>query len=195
MTVDERINLLLKDYDQGHTEYQIENFIVGSEVHPWHRYCQCLREISARHDLLMEKERNRILLASEIVDLQQKGHRWLFRKKKYQVKVENKKRDLRTLTLGIMEVRRELDIFLKIAMEMRRQNGYESLNFERRKILEGEAWREKAKYMLCMDLFCIGRPSKQTVEFIYKLPKAVKRELLMEIDPRDKQKIIEYLIE
>jgi hypothetical protein len=193
--INEKIDILLKDYEPGHTEYQIENFIVGSEVHPWHRYCQCLREISARNGLLKEKERGLILLTAEINDLESRRRRWLSRRQKHLVKIENKKKAGRNLTLEILEVRREIKIFIKIGMEMRSRYDYGSLNFERRKILEAEAWREKAKYMLCMDLFCIGRPSKQTVEFIYKLPKAVKRELLMQIDPRDKQKIIEYLIE
>lgn len=164
------IKALLKDFEPGHTEYQIRNFIVGSEVHPWHQYMQCLREIDGRVRILRRPDRER----------------------KSRFKFWRRKRNGRLP--ANRSVRRELAHFINIAVELRERHNFGSLSGEQKKILESESWREKAKFMLCMDIFCMGRPSKPTVEFIYKLPKKEKRELLMEVDPRNKQKVIEYLV-
>ena len=173
------IDALLKDFDGGHTEYQIENFIVGTEIHPWHQYVQCLREIGSRYEAI---KNSRESLKSNV-----RRKFLFFRSKPKKKKIDQAKR-------SIAKNEKELNHFLEIAIEIKKQFGGE-LTEEKKKVLEAEAWREKAKYLLCMDLFCIGRPSKQTIEFIYKLPRETKRELLMNVDPRDQKKIIEYLIE
>jgi hypothetical protein len=186
----EKIDFLLKDYEPGHSEYQIKNFIIGSEIHCWHRYKQCLREIAGRKETL-ENSRQMIFLAQKQIE---NLSRSIFK---------TKKRNLKIKELQIQKIRNqktansclnELIHFVKAAFEIRKKYGFENLNYEKKQILEADAWREKAKFMLFMDLFCIGRPSKQTMEFVYKLPKAIKRELLTQIDPRDQQKIKEYLI-
>lgn len=164
------IDKLLKDFDSGHTEYQIRNFIVGSEVHAWHQYMQCLREIHARKNFLISSN-HKI----------KKGLK--FWKKKIEMPNSEDKK-----------IKREMALLIKIALELRKKYNFENLSQDKKNILESEAWREKAKFMLCMDLFCIGRPTKETIDFIYKLPKKTKRELLTDVDPRDRQKIIEYLV-
>jgi hypothetical protein len=183
------IDILLKDFEPNHTEYQIKNFIIGSEIHPWHQYGQCLREIAGRRGVMLEKRNALKVLDEKIKRLEA---RRLFKKKSETEKAFGRRVELLT---QIAEISRELNCFVKCAIDIRRQYGFEKLSLEQKKILEAEAWREKAKYMLCMDLFCIGRPSRQTVEFVYKLPKKVKRELLTSIDPRNQQAIIEYLVE
>jgi hypothetical protein len=193
MEMDQKtIDVLLRDYESDHTEYQIKNFIVGSEVHPWHQYKQCLREIAARHDNLKTKTEN--LKAIDEQRSRLKGRRLFFRKKrKIQIAKINEIRPRLLKSIG--ELNREVDCFVKIALEIRRKFGFERLSGEQKMVLESAAWREKAQYMICMDLFCIGRPSKQTIEFVYKLPKEVKRELFTKMMELNKDNVQHFLIE
>jgi F0F1-type ATP synthase delta subunit len=184
--MDDIIDILLKDFEPNHSEYQIKNFIIGSQVHPWHQYNQCLREIAARHGAIKEKQRELDLF--EIETKRRKARGWFKRKTR---PIENRAKTLNE----IAEIERELNCFLKIAIEIRRQHGFENLSFEKKSVLEAAAWREKAQYMICMDLYCIGRPSKQTIEFIYKLPKEVKRELFSQMMKLNKDNIQNFLIE
>jgi hypothetical protein len=189
------INDLLKDHTAGHSEFQIKNFIVGSEAHPWHRYKQCLREIAGRKESI-ELGEQEIRYMEEDIGRLKKWDKFnpFFRKKRSRmlaILLAKRKAGLKSITNNV----RELERFVQAAVAIRKSSGFEKLSIEKKRYLEAEAWREKAKFMLCMDLFCTGRPTKQTIEFIYKLPREAKRELLMEVDPSNQKKIIEYLIE
>ena len=48
--IDSEIKILLNDEELNHSNFQIENFIVGSQVGKWAQYKQCLREISSRFE-------------------------------------------------------------------------------------------------------------------------------------------------
>jgi effector-binding domain-containing protein len=190
--IEKKIGILSRDYQSEHTEYQIRNFIIGSEVHPWHQYKQCLREIAKRYENLKIKKDS--LKAINSGDSKLKGRRVFFRKKqKNNISKINAMRS--RLLKSISEINRELKHFVNIAMEIRHKHGFEELSDERKKYLEAEAWREKAKYMLCMDLFCIGQPSKQTMEFVYKLPKDVKRGLIGQLAKIKREEVKQYLID
>jgi hypothetical protein len=185
------IEILLKDFQANHSEYQIENFIVGSEIHPWHRYQQCLREISSRKDGLIDQSE-----ALESIDLKLKelNRRRFFRRKKSARLLSKKKRQRLKIIKSIAATHRELDCFFKIALDMRNEYGFDSLSGEQKKMLEAEAWREKAKWMICLDFFCFGQPSKSTLEFVFKLPKNVKRDLILDMANMDRRNVEHFLI-
>ena len=51
----ELIKNLLKDYEGCHSDFQIDNFIIGSQGDAWAQYKQCLREINGRVEILESK--------------------------------------------------------------------------------------------------------------------------------------------
>jgi hypothetical protein len=186
-----KIDALLMDYEPGHTPFQIKNFIVGAEVHPWHRYKQCLREIAGRRESIESGTKTIKRLEARIGRLRRK----IFKTRKARYEAEDLIEQKLKLVRKMQNIAREMSGFAREAISIKSRHNFGQLSIEQKKILEFEAWREKAKFMLCMDLFCTGRPTKQTIEFIYKLPREAKRELLMEVDPSNQKKIIEYLIE
>ena len=49
---DIEIKKLLNDHQELHSEFQIENFIIGNQGDKWAQYKQSLREIKARYEKL-----------------------------------------------------------------------------------------------------------------------------------------------
>src|SRR5512139_1594951 len=70
-----KVEKLLADYRPEHSEFQIENFIVGCG-HPWGQYKQALRELSARHSAVLESSEQIRELKNEI---DKRRRRWLWR--------------------------------------------------------------------------------------------------------------------
>lgn len=186
------IESLLKDYENGHTAFQIKQFIVGSQAHPFHRYKQCLREIAGRHETIKSNRIKLNKIENRIKKV--KLRLFFFRKTKRKIltilEIERK-----SLIAANYDTSRELNNFVSIGLELRRKFGFENLSIKQKELLDADAWREKAKYMLALDLFSMGSPSKQTAEFIYMLPQSIKKELFNELIKMDRQKIINYLIE
>jgi hypothetical protein len=197
------IEIMLGDLEKTHSEYQIENFIVGCEVHPWHRYKQALRELASRREAVIDLNDKLSYLEGEIKRMQGRRyryfHRWRLKTAKektidfYQLKI--KKRERKKLIISIAGNKKERKCFARIATQIRRKHGFDSLTYEKRKAIEAEAWREKAKWMVCLDYFCLGQPSKQTIEFIAKFPKAIRRELINDIAKITRNEVTQYLID
>jgi len=189
-----QINDLLKDHAAGHSDFQIENFIVGSEAHPWHRYKQCLREIAGRKESI-ELGEQEIRYMDEDIRRLKKWDKFnpFFRKKRTRmIAILMAKR--KAGSKSIKNNARELHIFVESAVTIRESFGFEKLSIEKKRYLEADAWREKAKWMICLDMFCFGNISKATLEFTYKLPKAVKRELIMQLSDLNREKLQNYLV-
>jgi len=189
-----QINDLLKDHAAGHSDFQIENFIVGSEAHPWHRYKQCLREIAGRKESIEMGEQEIRYMEEDIGRLKKWDRFSPFSRKKRSrmIAILMAKR-----TAGLNSIRnnaRELQRFVESAVAIRESHGFKNLSAEKKRYLEADAWREKAKWMICLDMFCFGNISKPTLEFTYKLPKAVKRELIMQLKDLTREKLQNYLI-
>lgn len=191
--MDERIKILLRDHEPRHSGYQIEQFIIGQEVHDWHRYKQCLREISRRVEIIEDQGDAIELMKIEIRELMTKS--WFSKKKtgKREIEIRQKKRHLKRMVMALISTKEELQKFVKIASEIRKKNGFGRLDRDKKRLLESEAWREKAKFMLALDLFCTGSPSPNTIEFVQKLPKKIKREIVEEVKSPDHFR--RYLIE
>jgi hypothetical protein len=189
--IKEKLKILLKDNQEGHSEFQIKNFIINSQIHPWHRYKQCLREIAGRKESVESGAKQALVLGLEIKKLKRK----LFLRKKNASKISELNYQKRSALKSARKAERELNLFVNVALELRENYNYHNLSFEQKELLEAEAWREKARYMFFIDLYCIGQPSKQTIEFIYMLPKKIKRDLFLQMGEIDKKKIHNYLIE
>lgn len=193
MKDDRIIKLLLRDHESRHSDYQIEQFIVGQEVHDWARYKQCLREIAKRVEIIEDQGDSIDLAKLEIRELTRGGRFFKRRDKKKEIEIRQKKRVLFRMVASLISVKQELNVFIRIASALRKKNGYDRLDREKKKLLESEAWREKAKFMLAMDLFCAGSPGSNTIEFVQKLPRGIRKEVVEEV--RGPEHFRRYLIE
>jgi hypothetical protein len=189
------IDIMLKDLDKAHSEYQIENFIVGSEVHPWHQYKQALREIASRREALVDQNEKLSFIESEIKRFERWRPRFGRKKQIHYIRLTQEKRKRKKLIVDIANNEEEMNCFVRCAAEIRHMQGFNSLTFEKRKAIEAEAWREKAKWMICLDLYCFGKPSKGTIEFITKLPKSIRRELIIKLSVIKPEEVKQYFLD
>jgi hypothetical protein len=97
--------------------------------------------------------------------------------------------------VGCSATKREMAIFLKIAKRLRKRLRWDALSAEQKKQMERMAWFEKARQMLAVDLICSRghSVSKSTVEFVMKLPKAMRVELIDEIQ-KGSHRLIEWAV-
>jgi len=175
--------LLLSDYRPEHSEFQIENFILGSQGNEWARYRQALRELAARHDGFVESGKRIADLGEQI---ERERRRWFGRGKAKQLERE---RD------GLKKQRkskaREYCAFYRIARELKRKIG--EISADRRRELEAEMWIDKARRMAAIDLLSIGGLQRSTVEFIASFPGESRRKILFDLRPENRQRLLSIL--
>ena len=129
----ELIKNLLKDYQPKHSQFQIDNFIIGNQGCNWSKYKQALREIDGRYNSLIGQKED-----LELFDLK-RVWRWPFGRKA-QIRAIRRKRDRQTLADNIAETERELRRFVEIAVKLKERIG--KLDYEKRKVLESDSWRQ-----------------------------------------------------
>lgn len=163
-----KIKRLLEDYQELHSDFQIEYFIIGSQGNAWAQYKQCLREIKGRlQSIAGDKAQAKILE----IELKQKKFFWPSRLNREKNKLDKKSKELRISLIydTIKERERELDKFVEIASRLKAKIG--STNTEIRRELEAEMWIDKGRKMIIMDRLMGGlRP--QTIEYVLSLPNA-----------------------
>lgn len=167
------IKKLMDDYQEGHSDFQIENFIIKSQGSRWMQYQQCLREIKGRINIISKWESRKI------------------KKRFFKRRISRSKKPP-----NVIRAEREMEIFVKLAKEFKRDLG--EITPDRRKYLEEQSWFEKAKRMIGVDLLVSNGQgiSKATIEFILQLPGSYRKELVLGIlnDPQYKRKMIEWII-
>ncbi len=57
-TIKKDVEYFLKDFEDRHSDIQIEYFIVKAQGHPFFQYRQCLREIKARWSTIKDNEKS-----------------------------------------------------------------------------------------------------------------------------------------
>ena len=170
---DEILNLM-KDFQEGHSDFQIKNFIIRCQGNNWMQYQQCLREIKGRLNLIAGWESKKI------------------KKRFFRRRINGDRKPP-----NIRRAERELEIFVGMAKELKKVLG--EITAEKRKHLETQAWIEKARRMVGIDLIASrgAGVSKQTIEFILQLPKDSRRELVSKLlsnDANEKTKMIEWIL-
>jgi hypothetical protein len=181
---DIKIKKLMADNQELHSDFQIDNFIIGNQGDRWAQYKQCLREISGRRENIRLKKSEAELLR---LDIDRKKIYWPSRygRKKAKIKRQEKLKRFEDLRAIISEYERELSRFLKHALELKRHFG--NINRERRQQLELESWTAKGRKMAAIDRVLTGRISHQTFEFILSLPIESQHSILDKILPDDVQ--------
>lgn len=172
----EQVDKLLEDFQTKHSQFQIDNFIVGNAGDDWACYKQALRELAGRkNNLITLKERLEISdLGPSII---KKFIRAFRRKPLRQIDANRNARARAELVSQIAETERELSRFLELARRLKRK--FESLSEADRAELEAKSWLAKARRLAFVDsIINHGQPTKQTVEFILALPKDMQAEAL-----------------
>jgi coenzyme F420-reducing hydrogenase delta subunit len=187
MNIDE----ILKDYESKHSEYQIENFIVGMQVGDWAKYKQCLREIKNRVETLQGLKEE-----LEIERLKSNGYfniaTSISRRKRRLKEIGRvrKKRALKALDDDIISTEREISKFFEVAKKLKEEIG--DLTPEKRDLLEADSWFQKARQMAAIDMICDHGLSKPTFEMILALPEKDKNTILTELGScKDPRKLLE----
>jgi hypothetical protein len=180
MTVDEQVTELLRDYEEGHSSFQIAHFIVGAEgPTAWGMYQQALRELKKRQDMLVEIELD--------LDLARHGRRcwrrfdrvlgWLW--VPWRIRAKRAARRYAGLIDTREDVRREFEEFLGHAEMLKRQLGKVD-----HAVLEAQRWRAKAVLLATVDLETHRILSPRTVDFMLNLPREMRQEVCHELGRR-----------
>jgi len=175
------IENLLKDKQGHHSEFQIENFIVGGEGDSWAQYKQSLREIESRYETILS-EREALIIEKKRIENFKKdanGNRAWYNEKirAYHKRLENAK-----------DVKRELYKFVDLALKLKEEIG--EIYFEKRHQLESESWTAKGIKLAAIDFLTSGRLSAQTAEFILSLPKKSQVEVFTKISSNKPFKLL-----
>jgi len=178
---------LLEDYQELHSEFQIENFIVGNQGDRWAQYKQCLREIKARNETIISDT-----IQLKIIESSRKHKMFSWLKKIGRHKIEIKGAigvdKFTALKNTIKERERELECFFKIAKKLKEEIG--EITEEKRYQLESESWKNKGIKLAAIDFLCSGRLSPQTAEFILSLPKDSQVEIFTKISENKPFKLL-----
>ena len=171
------IEKLLKDHQSCHSEFQIDNFIVGNQGYDWSQYKQALREIDGRYQSLIGQKEE-----LEIFDLKKYWRRSFGRRA--EIRLARRKRIRLAMVDGIAETERELNRFVELALKLKQEIG--DLGNGKREMLESNSWRQKALRMAGIDLIVNGRIGQPTMELVLALPKKDRDEVLMILSPQAK---------
>jgi hypothetical protein len=155
------IEKLLMDYRSKHSEFQIDNFIIGNQGCVWSEYKQALREIHGRYISLISQKED-----LEMFDLK-KSWRWPFGRRSSIIK-SRRERSRFALANGISETERELDRFVELAVELKKEIG--DIDPVKRQVLEADSWLQKSVRMAAVDLIVNGRIGQSTIGMIISLP-------------------------
>ena len=167
-----KINELLKDYRELHSEFQIDNFIIGSQGDAWAQYKQCLREIKSRRDTLSGDY-------AKLKAIEHMAKKRFFITSKSMAKTKIVREQIKPLLYAIAERERELKRFMEIATELKKNIG--ELTEEKRARLEADSWINKGRRLAAIDILCMGRISPQTADFILSLPERASFDLIEEV--------------
>ena len=179
----DNVEKLLSDFRPEHSEFQMENFIIGEGGHPWERYKQALRELSARHSAMIESGYRIHELKKHIAKERAK---WFGRGR-----VNGHEAKLTALKDSRKSKAREYYTFYRIARDLKKQLG--EITPKRRRELEAEMWLDKARRMAALDLMTTGGIQRQTAEFLTSLPREQRRGLFRELMPENRQKLLTIL--
>ena len=177
-----KIDDMLKDYQEFHSEFQIKHFIIGIQGDTWAQYKQCLREVRARIESLKSDKIQLRILQSKKNKKKTFWPKWLNRRKIDISKNSNVTgTGIESLEDTIKGRERELNCFVKIAGKLKEQIG--EVTDERRQQLELESWTAKGRRMVKIDQILTGRISHQTFEFVLSLPVQSQQIILEGIFP------------
>jgi len=170
----DRVKKLLADYEDRHTDFQIDNFIVGCAGDAWAQYKQALREIKARYDILKGKYPRLKRVRAGLDALKERAG-----DKRSRINYQRLYSLYKSLAADVSKTYGEFKRFVALAEALKAEIG--EITPEKRKRLEQQSWVNKARRLVAIDVISSGRIGPQTVDFIFSLPTPMAFELLGEI--------------
>lgn len=181
---------LFKDHQTGMSDFQ-DDYLVTAKAGgtAYGQYKQALRETYRRFRGLRELiygDRGRKMLDIEIDELQEKFDSMEEGREKDKLEIKLKHRIMirEESDRAIKDTYREFMRFYQQASALKEKVG--ELTPQRRRELEIDMWRYKAKGMVCSDLTHSKYLSPKTLEFISVMPKNVKQELFEILQDKSK---------
>jgi hypothetical protein len=172
------IKKLLADHRSGHSDFQVDHFVVGAEVNPWAQYKQALREVAGRWESI-----ETMRLDLQVLEATPPPKRVFAIGARYRVPARIRRvkweREVARLRAAIASTERELSRFVELAVDLKKQIG--ELTEDERARLEAESWADKARRMAQIDYLVAGAISRQTIEFIEHFPRPMRQRLLIEV--------------
>jgi hypothetical protein len=182
--ITKKVEKLFLDFHPEHSEFQIENFIIGGQGGTWAQYRQVLRELGGRHEGV-KAFRSEIICKKKEVETERR--KWF----KNRRKIERLLKEIESSKASFKPKAREYFTLCRLATNLKRKIG--EITPQKRRELEAEMWVEKARRMAAIDLISIGGLHRSTVEFITSFPRELRRQIFSDLRPENRQKLLSIL--
>lgn len=185
MTLDETVDQLLLDCQDGHSSFQIAHFIVGAEGPTiWGMYQQALRELRKRRDILADIDLELELARHARHCWSTVGRLlgWLWTP--LRIRATRTTRRYANLLTARDSTYREFAEFLDHAKKLNAQLGDVD-----RSTLEAQQWRARGLAMAAGDLHFNGALSTRAIEFLMGLPVGMREEIAEELRGVQKKRL------
>lgn len=182
----------LNDHQEGHSEFQIERFIVTrGNWTPYGRYKQVLRELDKRQRGLEELQTRRRFL---LIDRDEAARslasfcrfvtdslwwRSAFHRRRAEIQLWQIDASLIRVDGEIETATRERTHFERLAEELRPQVG--ELTDERRRMLDEELWDIRVRAMAAADLITRRNLSEPTLDLLLSMPLTMRTAVLRDV--------------
>jgi len=179
-----RIEYLISLHEEYHSEFQLKNFVIGSALTPYAKWKQVLAELRGRWRGYLSAIDEEKLLKLQIEKIARKSRFLIFSrnaKLRSEIKLNRLRSDLSILKFNNSHQKREIDILLKIANELSEKYKFDRLSYADLTELEAQIWIEKARYLAGLDIFCFKGISKETADFMFRLPVEDRKRILEDI--------------
>jgi len=182
----EIIENLLKDHQGHHSNFQIENFIVGCSGDAWAQYKQALREIESRYEIILDARTKLISHKKSMQKIKRSLNGDKRKIKSYGLRVGAYRKELE----NAQDVKRELKKFVELAVRLKSEIG--EVDSKKRQALETKSWKNKGVRMAAVDVLATGAISHQTYDFIFSLPKESQLELFKALSTKKPWELLGY---
>ena len=182
------IENLLKDNQNRHSDFQLENFVIKNKGNLWVQYKKALGELQFRYDEIQNHEAKKDQLGA--LKKNKKFKALSFFSKKRRGFLSKLSIDIRSNQKKIDNTYAEFNCILKIAKELKKEVG--EVTDERRQQLELESWTAKGLKLAAIDILSSRTISKQTYEFIFSLPKDSQVRILKTFSSHHPMKVLGF---
>ena len=176
---------LINDYEEGHSQYQIDNFITkmnGGSLYG--QYKQALRELHTRFIAVRQLyfKRERLIIDIEELETEIRGDNYFSRFDKNRAKLDlNEKRLLLDeCDISFASTEKEFKRFLQQCIWLKNEIG--PINEESKKKLEEDAWLYWTKEKLAVELITHGNFSLDSMKMLHSSSQNVKENIFNSIN-------------
>lgn len=182
------LNDLLKDYQTGQDETQLQSFVLGGRT-PWGTYKQALRELYKRVRGLRQMQTDIDLLLIDIEELELSPHPTCpFEYKRTAIKIRQKQGQLEEANRSLTDLKREAAIFYRTAAELKLQLG--DITPEKRVELDRAEWMHWHLKKAALDKLTTGRISEVVLKNLYSIPLSERMQWFKQLE-KNPEKFIE----